>query len=502
MLYSHNSANLILGAICNDCTLALNNKFPLTKEDFRPNQFQMIIFVTLYNLALKGVKEASEIEVYEFLKNYKEQFNIFNDNDGSDYINTIKTLSNIDNYEYYWNNLKKYSLLRVYKNKGFDISKFFDETKDELKECKKLDLVELDDIINYYDGIQSNIKKNFYINGNIEETKMGEGFEEIKEQFKEKPLYGASFLSEYLNTATRGWIESQYAIFSSPTSVGKTTIGIASLCNVCATKLWNYKTKQFEVNKNCRHKAGLYLQFELDNKIECTPKFLSYISGVNSAIITKGQYKDDEEYRVDEAIKILQESNIYTVSFLDFTMKEIDAVIGDYVLNKSVSYVVFDYLQGGGSINQEIAKRNGTTTNEQQVLTMLSAFLKDEAKKYGIAIRTMTQCNDRVATQDILDESCIMGSRGVAFKGDIGTIILPPRPKEVKAYDEVKQKGGFHHLECTHVIHLYKSRFGAEAKNIRIFVNVDMGTGRMTDLFVFDKNIQPYKLDKTILNNI
>ena len=62
---------------------------------------------------------------------------------------------------------KKYSLLRKYKESGFDINKFFDESKDETKERQKVDKVSIDDIVNYYDKLQCNIKNDFLFNNDI-----------------------------------------------------------------------------------------------------------------------------------------------------------------------------------------------------------------------------------------------------------------------------------------------------------------------------------------------
>ena len=93
MLYSNDIGNLILGAICNDCSLVLKDKMPLVKYDFEPNQFHKIVFVSVYNLALKGVKEATEVEITEFLENYTSEYNTFTDNNGIEYIKTIRTLA-------------------------------------------------------------------------------------------------------------------------------------------------------------------------------------------------------------------------------------------------------------------------------------------------------------------------------------------------------------------------------------------------------------------------
>ena len=74
--------------------------------------FHKIVFVSVYNLALKGVKEATEVEITEFLENYTSEYNTFTDNNGIEYIKTIRTLAKVDNFDYYWQTLKKYSLLR------------------------------------------------------------------------------------------------------------------------------------------------------------------------------------------------------------------------------------------------------------------------------------------------------------------------------------------------------------------------------------------------------
>src|SRR5574344_227082 len=359
MLYSINDAQNVLGCLINNPLILLDDKYKLNKYDFRPNMLHLITFVAINNLINQGAKEISFFEIDQYIQQYKSQYEVFTDSNGIEFCKTIAGLNSSDNIDVFYNNVKKFSVLRKYKENGFDISKWF------------------------------------------EESKMGEGFEEVKESFKQEPMYGRSFLSNALNTITRGAIKGQYAIFSSPTGVGKTTISYATLCNICATELWNYETQSYELNKNCSNEGGMILQYELDNTIEITPKLLAYISGVNASTITKGNYKNNEEERVDRAIQILKESNIYSICIPNFTMKEIDALINDYVKNKNVCWVVFDYISAGGSINQEIAKYNGTATNEQQVLTTISKFLKDEARKYNIFIYTMTQCKENVAIKEI-----------------------------------------------------------------------------------------------------
>ena len=224
MLYSINDAQNVLGCLINNPLILLDDKYKLNKYDFRPNMLHLITFVAINNLINQGAKEISFFEIDQYIQQYKSQYEVFTDSNGIEFCKTIAGLNSSDNIDVFYNNVKKFSVLRQYKESGFDISKWFDESKSESDELEKLASVSMEDIINYYEKLQSDIKRQFCINSEIEETKMGEGFEEVKESFKQEPMYGRSFLSNALNTITRGAIKGQYAIFSSPTGVGKTTI--------------------------------------------------------------------------------------------------------------------------------------------------------------------------------------------------------------------------------------------------------------------------------------
>ena len=58
---------------------------------------------------------------------------------------------------------------------------------------------------------------------------------------------------------------------------------------------------------------------------------------------------------------------------------------------------------------------------------------------------------------------------------------------------------GFGLPHATHIYHMYKVRFGSYPQNIKIWVNVDLGTGRMTDCFASDWQNKVIKVPKTEL---
>ena len=71
---------------------------------------------------------------------------MFKENDLSGFIDTIKQLSNIDNYSMYYDAVRKMSLLRAYQSSAFNVDKF-------QKEPEKYTIKE---IIDNYDRILIN----------------------------------------------------------------------------------------------------------------------------------------------------------------------------------------------------------------------------------------------------------------------------------------------------------------------------------------------------------
>ena len=103
-IYNENGSAILLGILCNDCSKCLDNKYILESNDFKPILLHQIVFGVCKNLAIKGAKSIDIIEIEEFLKNYEAQFNSYKDNNGSEFINTIKQLGedSKDNIDYYY----------------------------------------------------------------------------------------------------------------------------------------------------------------------------------------------------------------------------------------------------------------------------------------------------------------------------------------------------------------------------------------------------------------
>ena len=487
MLYDANSARLLLGCLLIKPSLAISDKYPLSKADFEPTPFHLRLWQACVALSRRGAESISSLDIYMLCKNNKQVEEVFKANQLDDFIDTVKQLANVGNFDVYYTNVRRCTLIRAYKAAGYNTDKFEQD-----------DQASIEDIVQWFDAQQIAIKKTFYKDKDIDELKAGDGFEAVKEGFKAEPLFGATTFSEYLNTAARGWIPGQLSIYSVGSGVGKSTIGLANLVRVCCPRIYDIDKEQYVDNPCYQHKAGLYLQFEMAGDTEVTPKIVATISGVPCFSILNGRYEEGEEERVDEAIKILHESNLYIVTMPNYTVDLIESYVKDYVVNRGVGYLCYDYIVESASVSSDIAKKNGVATRSDQVLSGIASKLKDLAVEYNIAVLTFTQVNANAMTQEIMDSGVAAGSRAIQNKADIAGVIMPLRRKEQDIADMVAEKYP-DRVKPNRVLSVYKMRFSSVEQGIKIYFYLDLNTGRTKDCFITTKFDQLYSLSKTRL---
>ena len=490
MIYNADASRKLLGCIFQNPQILNVEKYNLTKADFEPMEWHMRLYQSCVYLAKHGAKSITAIDLYSTVDKHPSIKELYDNNQTKDFVDVIIQLSNPNNLDYYYDEVRKNTILRAYQSRGFDVSKFENN----------LTNVTIKEIIDYYEGLQVEIKKEFYKDKSITETQVGFGFEKIKEEFKEEPMFGASTFSEYLNTANRGWIRGQLSVYSCVSGAGKTTIGVANLVKICCPQVWDYERCEFIDNPCYQHTGGLLLQFELNPERELAPRFVASISGVPAYHILNGQYEPFEEERVDKAIEILKHSNLHIVTMPNYSIPLVQEYIKDYVINKNVGYVVYDYIAQNSSTASGIAKANGIATRSDQVLAEMASALKDIAVEYNVAVMSFTQTNAKVDSQEILDAGCIEGSRAVQNKVDSGCILMPLRKKEEEVARMICESGNYNGEMPNRIIHGYKFRFGSVPQGIKIWGQLSLSTGRWIDCYVTDKwdrpldNIQLTKL--------
>lgn len=488
-VYDSQAARLCLGAMLIKPSFALSDKFPLTKQDFEPQIFHLRLYQAITALAKRGAQSISAMDCYALCANNAEVKRVFDDNSLVDFIDTIKQIVSVDNFELYWTGVRKATLLREYAKAGFDISRFEGE----------LEKHGIQEILDYYDGLAINIRKQFYQDKSTRELRAGDGFEEIKERFKTEPAFGATTFSRYLNTAARGWQQGQLTMHGAVSGSGKTGVALYNAALVACPELWDDDAGCYQPNPCYQHKAALFIQYELNDQEELTPKLIGSISGVPTYHLLNGNYDDGEEERVDKAIEILHDSNIYFVTMPSFTNDKLKACIKEYATLHDVGYVVFDYVSQQSTVSSDIAKKNGVATRSDQVLSDIVSNLKDIAVENNVAILTFCQTNANVNNQEILDAGCLAGSRAMQDKLDVGGIIMPLRRQEKEVADMMIENASYQGEHPNRIVHLFKVRFGNQIQHLKIWGKLNLNTGRWTDCWCTDSDNKPYEMTRTRL---
>ena len=101
------------------------HKYSITDEDF-VYDFHKIIFGAIYKLHDLGVEKISLESICDFLKARPKSEAIFKKEKGEEWILKVSEMCSLDSFEYYYNRLKKFSLLRAYDKCGIDVSDIYD----------------------------------------------------------------------------------------------------------------------------------------------------------------------------------------------------------------------------------------------------------------------------------------------------------------------------------------------------------------------------------------
>lgn len=505
MLYSSITADKLLACYIQKPSLMVETKYPIEKEEFQM-QIHRIIFVACYNLYVEGCSTITVMDIDNWMSQFEVQYNIFNDNNGVDYINTIIQLTDCENFQYYYDQFRKFSCLNAYKELNWDITKFYDETKSEESQLANLNQYSTADIINYFEGLQTAVSRKFKGTTVKEEYIAGSDFMATFEEFKQKPLLGNSFQSGFLNSIFNGMFG--YLVRGGGTGSGKSILTIGDLCQATIKEVYDKFTHKFVENKS-RSGKGLFINTELDLRKEIDPMIIAWISKVERNKITHPQdLTEDELRRIEYANEVLAKSPLYIVDDPEFTTKSLKDTIKDYAYNYGVDTVCFDYIQNNGFVAKEISAETNVPQREDMVLLTMSERLKQIQRECGITLIAPIQLNGKEEEMANPNEGCFAGGRATARKIDGGMIMLKPTKKELTQIEPLIMKWnnsrngqgfGGETIYPNMVTHIVKGRSSKYDKYIKVFQYADLGTSTTIDMFCTDKDNNPIAVENLVI---
>ena len=234
----------VIGSVYNSPQiLDFTDKYSIVDEDF-PDEFHKIAFGAIYKLHELGAKKITLENISDFLSTRPKSAAIFKQQKGEEWLLKVAEMSMPSAFDYYYNRLKKFSLLRAYDNCGVDVSDIYDP--DNILDAKKkqvqedtLDNSTLEQIADKVDEKIDAIRMQYVDDEFGEAVQAAEGILDLIERFKEHPEVGVPMYGPLINTVTRGARLKKFYLRSAATGVGKTRSMIADACYIACSKIYD-----------------------------------------------------------------------------------------------------------------------------------------------------------------------------------------------------------------------------------------------------------------------
>ena len=461
--------------------LDYTDKYTVTEDDFT-DDFHKIIFGSIYKLHELGAEKITLNSIADYLSSRPKSEAIFIKQKGEEWLLKAEENANPASFDYYYNRLKKMTLLRELDRHGIDVTDIYDpdniiDLKLRQQQEDKLDNTSLEGLAQEIQDKLDAIKAE-YVDGSWGQAyQAGEGVQELIEELEQNPEVGVPLYGSLINTVTRGARLKKFYLRSAPTGIGKSRSLIADTCYIGCNRIYD---DTFGWIRNGTAEPVLYITTELELS-EAQTMMLAFLSNVNEEHILNGKYEGDERDRVIEAAKILKDSPIYIEVLPDFSLQDVENKIKKNIRDHDVSYICFDYIHTSLRILEEISKRSaGVKLREDTILFMLSIRLKDLCNKYGVFIISATQLNADYQTSETPDQNLLRGSKAISDKIDVGMIMLTTTVEDLENLEPILTNTGFKKPNLK--ISIYKNRRG-RYKGIYLWCNADLGTCRINPIF-------------------
>jgi len=216
----------VLGCVYkNPSLLEERDKYPLTDADFA-DEFHRATFGALFKLYELGAREFNLQQINDFFSTRPKYEAIYKLNKGDEWLLKTAETCTPTAFDYYYQRLKKFSLLRAYDNCGIDVSDIYDidnilDVKKKQLQEEKLDNATLESIADTIDAKLSQIRIDYVngVDGHVYDA--AEDIEDLVDSLKEHPEVGMPLFGSMFNTVTRGARLRKFYLRSAATGTGK-----------------------------------------------------------------------------------------------------------------------------------------------------------------------------------------------------------------------------------------------------------------------------------------
>ena len=482
------------GCLLQDSSLIDDIDRPLDRTDFNTENFYELLFIAIYNLHMQGCTTIDEFNIDSYLSNYKEQYSIFQENQGIEYLSNAREIATLENYDYHYHRLRKYSLLRYYEKQGLDTRFIYDST---IADASKIEAEKIK-FDNYTEqDIIEIVETTFVINPNMKYCTNTLSTDELVNELMEVPDVGLALNNVGLNTVSRGARLGCLFMRSCPQGGGKTRMAAGDACKIAVPYFYDVSTKQYVFTGNSEPTTIFSTEMPVD---EIQTLLIAAVSKVNEEHILYGTYENDELDRVTQAISYIESSPLYIVHIPDFSIEDIKNQIKKYNREFSVRYFFFDYIHTSLRLMAEVNGKSGMGLKEHQLLLVFATELKTIAQQLDVFIYTASQLNGEAQNALYKDQNLLAGSKALANKLDMGVISMAPTKAERKKIEAVLHN--MVNMPVPNMCHwVYKVRRGRLTRII-IWTKIDLGTMTEQCLFVTNYDFELIDMDFTKIEQV
>lgn len=215
----------VIGNIYQNPALLDNDNYTFIEEDFT-EEFHKVLFGSIYNLHALGAKEINLNTIEDYLNQRPKSLGIYKANKGPEYLTKISKETQLATFDYYYQRMKKMTLLRMYDNIGMNLSWLYDvdnifDTKKKQAQEDWLDNNSLDNIADLIDKKITDVKLKYINNVEDNYAQAGDGVLDLIERLKKNPELGYPLYGPFINTVTRGARLKKFYLRSAATGVRK-----------------------------------------------------------------------------------------------------------------------------------------------------------------------------------------------------------------------------------------------------------------------------------------
>lgn len=397
----------------NPMLLAEVDKYSLTPQDFSTN-FEKYIFAAINNLYQNGAERISVVDIDNYLVGHETVYGVFTENNGIEYLNDAEDLATLENFNYYYNKLKKHNAIRDLKLMGFNTNKIYPENMlDEDRESKlnEFEKMSVQDIFSSVKADVAKTESKYAKKSNTQTLKANDGVRDLIKKLKTTPEIGVNCQGEIFNTVVRGARRGKFYIRSGGTGTGKTRSMVGDACYIAYPIRYNSRTEFWENTGSCE--KILYIGTE-QKPDEIQTMILAYLTGINEEKILYGNFNEKEEELLEKAMKLMDiyEDNFIISQIPDPSINEVKTHIRKFCLIEGIENVFYDYIFSSPGLLSEF---RDLKIREDVVLMMLSTTLKDLAAELDVFIMSATQVNGELDDKKgIKNQTCLRGAKSIA----------------------------------------------------------------------------------------